>query len=130
MAPHDGGKLFKVVQQRRDEGTASDPGIEALVAAYRKAPSKALKTQILSIYANKFTAKELKTLHQTFENLSDRQIKKARAHATSQGAGIPVGKIPHHRIRLDKLKLDHFLEFTSRPLFLSGRGIWKSQTKT
>ena len=118
MAPQDGEKLFNVVQQQqRNEGTASDPGLEALVAAYRKAPSKALKTQILSIYANKLTARELKSLHRPFEKLSDRQIKKARTHAASQGPGIPVTKIPHHRIRLDKFKLDHFLEFTSRPYF-------------
>jgi len=99
------------------EGTASDPGIEALVSAYRKAPSKKLKTQILSIYANKFTVSELKAIHHPFETLSDRQIKKARAHTASHGPGIPVAKIPRHRIRLDNSQLDHFLEFTSRPYF-------------
>lgn len=119
MAPRDGEKLFKAVQQQRSEfeGTASDPGIEALVSAYRKAPSKKLKTQILSIYANKFTVSELKAIHHPFETLSDRQIKKARAHTASHGPGIPVAKIPRHRIRLDNSQLDHFLEFTSRPYF-------------
>lgn len=117
IAPHNGEKLFQDVQQQQNVGTTSDTGLEALVAAYRKAPSKALKTQILSIYANRFTINELKAIHRPFENLSDRQIKKARAHIASQGPGIPVTKIPHHRIRIDKRQLDHFLEFTSRPYF-------------
>ena len=59
----------------------------------------------------------MKAIHRPFENLSDRQIKKARAHSSSEGPGIPITKIPQHRIRLDKCQLDHFLEFTSRPYF-------------
>ena len=117
IAPHDGEVLFQAVQQKKNLGVTTDAGLEALVAAYRKAPSKILKTQILSIYANRFTVKELKAIHRPFENLSDRQIKKARAHSSSEGPGIPITKIPQHRIRLDKCQLDHFLEFTSRPYF-------------
>ena len=117
IAPRDGEKLFQVVQQKQNGGIARDTGLEALIAAYKKAPSKALKTQILSIYANRFTATELKAIHRPFENLSDRQIKKARAHSSSKGSGSPLTKIPQHRIRLDKGKLDHFMEFTSRPYF-------------
>ena len=109
--------LFQAVQQKKILGATTDAGLEALVAAYRKAPSKILKTQILSIYANRFTVKELKAIHRPFKNLSDRQIKKARAHSSSEGHGIPITKIPQQRIRLDKCQLDHFLEFTSRPYF-------------
>ena len=117
IAPRDGEKLFQVVQQQQNGGIARETGLEALIAAYKKAPSKALKTQILSIYANRFTATELKAIHRPFENLSDRQIKKARAHSSSKGSGSPLTKIPQHRIRLGKGKLDHFMEFTSRPYF-------------
>ena len=117
IAPRDGEKLFQVVQQQQNGGIGWDIGLGALIAAYKKAPSKALKTQILSIYANRFTATELKALHRPFENLSDRQIKKARAHSSSKGSGVPLTKIPQHRVRLDKGKLDHFMEFTSRPYF-------------
>ena len=63
IAPRDGEKLFQVVQQKQNGGIGRDTGLEALIAAYKKAPSKALKTQILCIYANKFTATELKALH-------------------------------------------------------------------
>jgi len=115
IAPEDGEKLFDAVKGRRQIDTfACDVGLQSLVAAYREAPTKALKTQILSIYAHKFTVHELKVIH---EKLSDRQIKKARAQAAIKGPGIPVPKIAQHRVRIEKVKLDHFLEFTSRPYF-------------
>ena len=59
----------------------------------------------------------MKALHRPFENLSDRQIKEARVHSSLGGPGIPVAKIPEHRVRLDKRQLDHFLEFTSLPYY-------------
>ena len=76
IAPRDGKKLFQVVQQQQNGAIARDTGLEAVIAAYKKAPSKAPKTQILSIYAKRFTVTELKAIHRPFEHLSDRQIKK------------------------------------------------------
>ena len=38
-------------------------------------------------------------------------------HSSPGGPGIPVAKIPEHRVRLDKRQLDHFLEFTSLPYY-------------
>ena len=76
-----------------------------------------LRTQVLSIYANKFLASKSKALHRSFEIISDGQIKKARVHSSSGGHGIPVARIPQHRARSDKIQLDHFLEFTSRPYY-------------
>ena len=58
----------------------------------------------------------LKRIYQPFENLSDRQ-KKARAQAKSDGPGVPIEKIPLHRIRKQQCQLDHFLEFTMRPYY-------------
>ncbi|KAL9962229.1 hypothetical protein ACROYT_G031311 [Oculina patagonica] len=118
IAPNAGKQLFQeVVNQHQIKTNAGDVGLEALVTAYQNAPSKSLKTQILSIYANSFTAKELKEIHKSFENLSDRQIKKARALAKNEGPGVPAEKIPQHRIRVDQSQLDHFLEFTMRPYY-------------
>ena len=84
------------------------------MVAYQNAPTKSVKTQILSIYADRFSANELKRIHQPFENLSDRQIKKARAQAKSE---VPTEKFPRHRIRIQQRQLDHFLEFTMRPYY-------------
>ena len=117
IAPNDSDHLFTVLQQNCYRSYDNNVGLQALVAAYRNAPSKPLKTQILSIYARKYSAKELKAIHEPFERLSDRQIKKARQHFTAKGPGVPGVKQMHHRVRIDKAKLDHFLEFTFRPYF-------------
>ena len=72
IAPNDGKQLFQaIIDQQQNKGETGGAGIQALVIAYQKAPSKSLKTQILSIYANRFTTKELKDIHKPFENLSD-----------------------------------------------------------
>ena len=68
----------------------SDNEVEALTLAYRQAPTKSLKTQILGIYALCFTSRELKAIHAPFEKLSDRQIKKERSHAKTVGVGHTV----------------------------------------
>ena len=117
IAPNDSDKLLKTFQQNRYCSYDNDIGLQALVAAYKNAPSKPLKTQILSIYASRYSAKELKAIHEPFECLSDRQIKKARQHSTNQGPGTPAVRKLQHRVRIDKAKLDHFLEFTFRPYF-------------
>ena len=44
IAPHDGEMLFQAVQQEKNLGAATDAGLEALFAAYGKAPSKILRT--------------------------------------------------------------------------------------
>ena len=91
--------------------------VEALISTYKQAPSKTLKTQILSMYALRFTVSELKEMHATFEKLSDRQIKKARSHAKRVGAGFLVEKVPYHRVCIDATKLEHFLTFVDQTYF-------------
>ena len=118
VAPNNGEELFKeIVNQHQNRVETGGTGLQALVTAYQNAPSESLKTQILSIYANNFTTTELKHLHKPFEDLSDRQIKKARAQAKTEGLGVPAEKIPQHRICVDQRQLDHFLEFTMRPYY-------------
>ena len=118
IALRDGKALFQAVVDHEEKcKTAIDVGLQTLTVAYQNAPTKSLRTQILSIYADRFSANELKRMHQPFENLSDRQIKKARAQAKSEGPGVPIEKIPRHRIRIQQRQLDHFLEFTMRPYY-------------
>ena len=69
IAPNDGEKLLQALQGEKVNGTTADPGLETLVAAHRRAPSKMLRTQILSMYANKFKVSEIDLL----KNLSDRK---------------------------------------------------------
>ena len=54
MAPNDGEKLLQALQGEKVNDTTADPGLGALVAAQRRVPINMLKTQVLSIYANKF----------------------------------------------------------------------------
>ena len=78
IAPNDGEQLFQaVIDQHNNKTEIGGVGLKALVVAYQNAPSRSVKTQILSIYADRFTKKELKEIHKPFEDLSERQIKKA-----------------------------------------------------
>ena len=88
-----------------------------LTTAYKNAPTKNLKIQILSLYVLNYSTEELKKLHEPFEKLSDRQIKKARHQATINGPGVPLKKAISHRVRIDMVKLGHFLTFVDRPYF-------------
>ena len=76
MASNHKEKLLQALQGEKVNDTTADPRLEALFATYRRAPSEMLRTQIFTIYANRFKASDSKALHRTFENLSDRQIKK------------------------------------------------------
>ena len=82
IAPNASEQLLHAYKQ----SVRTDSEIDALTTAYKNAPTKTLKTQILSIYASKYSCDELKRIHAPLENLSERQIKKARKHAKIVGA--------------------------------------------
>jgi hypothetical protein len=118
LAPNDSDQLFQEVFNRpKNPDVTLDVGTQALLAAYQSAPNKCLKTQILSIYAKEYSPKQIKAMHSSFEILSDGRIKKARALAAEESPGALLEKKPQHRVRMDKTKLDHFLEFTTRPYY-------------
>ena len=60
--------------------------LRTLPTAYKNAPSKNLKT--LSLYALNYTNELLKKFHKPFEELSDRQIKKARQQAKKKRSWV------------------------------------------
>lgn len=53
----------------------------------------------------------------TFYDLSFWCIDQARQHATEAGKGQPILEIPSFRTRIDREKVDHFIEYISRPEF-------------
>ena len=61
--------------------------------------------------------KKLKKLHEPYERITDWQIKRARAHARECGPGLAVEKSTSHRVRLNKVQVDHFIDFINRPYF-------------
>lgn len=85
-----------------------------IAAAYKNAPSKNLKTQILNLYALNYTNEQLKKIHKHFEELSDRQIKKARQQAKINGPGLPVKKSPCAQTLGETRSLSHVID---RPYF-------------
>ena len=54
IASNDGEKLRKALRGEKVNEITADPRLEALVAAYKRAPSKMLRKRILSIYAKRF----------------------------------------------------------------------------
>ena len=116
IAPKDGDKLFQAIQQpavAEREGPRDD--LIALMSAYRDASTKNVKTQILSIYAYRYTMNVLQGYHEAYEKISLKQIKQARAHARKRGPGTAVPTVVNHRVRLDTNKVDHFIDFVNRP---------------
>ena len=101
----------------KDETAEADDVLKSLMTAYKNAKTKSIKTQILSLYAYKYSVSTLKELHSPYGKMSTRQIQRARCHARTIGPGqVPEEKI-HHRVRIDMTKVDHFVEFINRPYF-------------
>ena len=121
IAPRGSEELLQAFKTPAVNEVCSDD-LTTLITAYKQAPSKNLKTQILSIYALRYSARFLKKIHEPFEKLSDLQIKKARAHAKNVGAGFNLNKMPHRRVRIDLVKLDNFLSFVDQPYFYQDVG--------
>ena len=115
IAPEAAAELFEAMQPPCKEPISGE--LISMMAAYREAPTRKLKLQILSLYAYSYTTKKLMDLHEPYERLTKWKIKQARAHAKSVGPGMPIEKTKHHRICIDVKKLDHFLDFIHRPYF-------------
>ena len=71
IAPRGSEELLQAFKTPAVDEVCSDD-LTTLITAYKQAPSKNLKTQILSIYAPRYSARFLKKIHEPFEKLSDR----------------------------------------------------------
>ncbi|KAK3749008.1 hypothetical protein QZH41_000126 [Actinostola sp. cb2023] len=119
VAPKAAKELFDSVcrPMQRDEDNDVSGELAALMTAYRDAPSRNVKIQILSLYAYRYPAEKLIKLHEPYETLTHWQIKQARKHAKAFGPGVVDSKPVQHRVRLSMPKVDHFIDFTNRPYF-------------
>lgn len=115
IAPKAGQELFQSCFIPDKERHHED--IVPLMQAYSNATTRNVKTQILSLYAFRFSAKTLQRIHEPYEKLTDWQIRRARAHAKERGPGLLVEKSSSNRVCLSKTKLDHFIDFVNRPYF-------------
>jgi len=66
-------------------------------------------------FVNEFSKMKLQKL---IPGLTVRRIDEAHAHAASAGIGQPVETHVIRRTRLDPVKVDHFMEFISRPTYI------------
>lgn len=83
----------------------------ALMQAYKNAPTRNLKAQILSLYAYRYPMKKLQMLHEPYESITTWQIKRARTRAQECGPGLSVEKSSCYRVRLNTTLVDHFIDF-------------------
>ncbi|KAL9974162.1 hypothetical protein ACROYT_G011171 [Oculina patagonica] len=89
--------------------------VESLIKAYGQAGHWQTKRQILSLFADDFSRAELQDM---IPGLSKWRIDQARQHATEVGKGQPLPEIPSFRTKIGHEKVDHFIEYISRPEFL------------
>jgi hypothetical protein len=115
IAPNDGEKLFNSLRTGVEPVVSNE--LVNLMKAYSKAPTRNLRTQILSLYAHQYPLKTLQKLHEPYAKLTQWQIRKARAHAEMIGPGGNVSKPTRHRICLNMTKVDHFIDFINRPYY-------------
>ncbi|KXJ26973.1 hypothetical protein AC249_AIPGENE9994 [Exaiptasia diaphana] len=89
--------------------------IDTLVKAHNEAQSWQTKRQILSLFANDFSRSELQKI---LPGLSKWRIDQARDHATKAGRGQPIAEKTITRTRIENDKVEHFIDFISRPEYL------------
>ena len=90
--------------------------ISRLIKLYEEANSWFTKRQILSVFVNDYSKAQLQLL---IPGVSIWAIDEARRHAAKVGVGKPVPQMEAiTRARLDPSKVDHFLDFISRPNFV------------
>ena len=96
IAPNDGKQLFQEMTCATPENLNIEAKVDyvtkSLINAYRNANNRNTKTQILSLYAHKYSVSTLKKLHSQYGKLSTRQIRHARCHARIQGPGSILEK--------------------------------------
>ena len=84
-----------------------------MIKAYDQAESWQTKRQILSLFANDFSRRELQTLIPG--QLTKWRIDQARQHTTEAGKGQAVPEQTIFRKRIDQGKVDHFISYICQP---------------
>ena len=115
IAPNASEELFQAMNSSSDIHVSEE--LVALMTAYKNATTRNLKLQIFSIYAHIYPAKTLMKLHEPYVKITMWQIRQARLHAQQSGPGNVIEIQKHSRVRIDRTKLDHFIDFANRPYF-------------
>ena len=100
-APKAGPELFQSCVKAGKAVHFSD--LVPLMEAYSNATTK-----ILSLYVYRYPMKTLQRIHEPYAQLTERQIRCARAHARDYGPGSLVETSPSRRVCLPPAKLNHW----------------------
>ena len=134
LAPRQATTLLAELIKKQDaknkhqkETNAESGELSRLITLYKEATSWSTKREILSVFVNDYTKARLQ---QIIPGLSIWAIDEARKHVAKVGIGKPVPRIePISRSRLHLTKVDHFLDFISRPNFLQDVAYWTKSLK-
>lgn len=89
--------------------------VNRLVILFEESSSWSTKREILSLFVQDYTKAQLMTM---IPGLSKWRIDEARKHAALVGPGRPIELPETHRLRLNPVKVDHFVDFISSPNYL------------
>ena len=118
IAPENGDELYKTLaSQSQSQTVEPSSDLVAMMTAYKNAKTPGLRTQILSLYAFRYPISTLIKLQEPYEKVTHYRVKRARKLAKLHGPGNVPKREAKHRVRLDMVKVDHFLEFSNRPYF-------------
>ena len=101
IAPNAKDELLKCFGIAEKDAQSVSKELEILMWTYMNAPSRSLKTQILSIYADWYPVKVLMRKHEKYERITEWQVQKTKEHVKKISPGIPVANLKRHRVRVD-----------------------------
>lgn len=119
IAPGQSNALFDLMKKDCTSSSCSSSKdgelINRLVMLYEESTSWPTKREILSLFVQDYTKAQLMTI---IPGLSKWRIDEARRHAALFGPGRPLEVPEVHRLRLNPVKVDHFIDFISSPNYL------------
>ena len=126
ISPEAGEKLFQAVCKKEESDIENE--LRPLLQAYKNAPTKDSKTQILNVYANNNPAKKLIELHKLYKPFTEWELQKAKMHANHNSPGAPIEKPVYHQVKLDSVKVMYSLFIHKQTLFPSRCSVRNAHT--
>lgn len=117
IAPGQSSALLELIKRESEHVTQQNDSelVKRLISLYEESDSWATQREVLSLFAHDYTKSQLKEM---IPGVTKSCIDEARKHAAREGPGKPVELPKVHRSRMDPVKVDHFVDFISRPDYL------------
>ncbi|XP_052691237.1 uncharacterized protein LOC128169108 [Crassostrea angulata] len=125
LAPGQGSHLLDSVMNS-NPSTSSDKTLEILSTAYDLSSDWGTQRQILSVFANNFTFKEMSTC---IPNLTKYRYTATRKHASEKGQEQPVQILPYTREGLSEHQIKCFIDFVMSPSVMTDSPFLETKLK-